>query len=65
MEGTLTSYGQLIKSAFEDEKKWQNTTHRLITENVHSLALYLKSFSTLLDTLGTTSMLHVSSPTGE
>ena len=37
VEGALTSRGQLVKSAIEDEKKWQNTTHRLSSNEVQSI----------------------------
>ena len=37
MECTLTSDGQLAKSAIADEKKWQTTAHRLVIEAVQSV----------------------------
>ena len=37
MECTLTSVGQLVKSAIADEKKWQNTAHRLVSEAVQTV----------------------------
>ena len=37
MECTLTSDGQLVKSAIADEKKWQTAAHRLVSEEVQSV----------------------------
>ena len=37
MECTLTNDGQLVKSAIADEKKWQTTAHRLVSEAVQSV----------------------------
>ena len=34
MDCTLTSDGQLVKSAIVDEKKWQTAAHRLVSEAV-------------------------------
>ena len=37
MECTLTSDGQLVKSAIADEKKWQTAAHRLVREEAQSV----------------------------
>ena len=37
MECTLSSDGQLVKSAIADEKKWQTAAHRLVNEEVQSV----------------------------
>ena len=37
MECTLINDGQLVKSAIADEKKWQTTAHRLVSEAVQSV----------------------------
>ena len=37
MEYTLTSDGQLVKSAIADEKKWQTAAHRLVREEAQSV----------------------------
>ena len=37
VEGTLTIVGQLVKTAIEDEKKGQHTTHRFISEDVQCI----------------------------
>ena len=37
MECTLTSDGQLVKSATVDDKKWQTVAHRLVSEAVQSV----------------------------
>ena len=37
MECTLTNDGQPVKSGIADEKKWQTTAHRLVSEAVQSV----------------------------
>ena len=37
MEGSLTSDGQLVKAAIEEEKEWQNNARRLISAEVQSI----------------------------